>query len=99
MGRRPVPVLFSPLSRRQAKVKHGLQIRPPRLQKCLSPAGPRGRLACLLAQHGWPPDTGSGSLGEMFCPSEVAGELVSQVEVSDHGSTDAATLAEGQRCL
>lgn len=57
------------------------------------------RQACVFAGPAWPASNmGSGSLGEMFCPSEVARELVSQVEMSDHGSTDAATLADGQRC-
>lgn len=57
------------------------------------------RQACVFAGAAWPAsDMGAGSLREMFCLSEVAGELASQVEMSDHGSTAAATLAEGQRC-
>ena len=57
------------------------------------------RQACVFAGAAWPASNmGARSLRETFCLSEVAGELASQVEMNDDGSTAAATLAEGQRC-
>lgn len=65
----------------------------------MSQPGRAPRQACLFAGAAWPAsDMGAGSLRETFWLSAVTGELASQVGMSGHDSTAAATLAEGQRC-